>query len=176
MVRPRVAGPTDEAPYSRSLQKAFSTQSSIASVRKPTATMATSPDWGHLVLDRKGNLYGTTYLGAAHDQNICPWGCGVVFKLTPEGKETVLYSFCAQTNCTDGAQPYGGLVLDEKGNLYGTTVGGGAYNNGKSCYGIGCGVVFKLTPKGKRASPPPLLSSRQWQLHGRSDSAGRVST
>jgi uncharacterized repeat protein (TIGR03803 family) len=107
------------------------------------------PRLGNLVLDRKGNLYGTTYLGAAHDQNICPWGCGVVFKLTPEGKETVLYSFCAQTNCTDGAQPYGGLVLDEKGNLYGTTVGGGAYNNGKSCYGIGCGVVFKLTPKGK---------------------------
>jgi uncharacterized repeat protein (TIGR03803 family) len=93
-----------------------------------------------LVFDQKGNLYGTTFYGGDD-------GYGVVFKLTPEGKETVLYSFCVQNNCTDGAEPSGGLVFDQTGNLYGTTLEGGA---SKDCpYGGGCGVVFKLTPKGK---------------------------
>jgi uncharacterized repeat protein (TIGR03803 family) len=95
-----------------------------------------------LIFDLKGNLYGTTYSGGDHDYcgNNRGAGCGVVFKLTPEGKETVLYSFCAQTNCTDGAGPAAGLIFDQRGNLYGTTDAGGAY---------GYGVVFKLTPKGK---------------------------
>jgi uncharacterized repeat protein (TIGR03803 family) len=88
-----------------------------------------------LVFDQKGNLYGTTLFGGAHAA-----GAGVVFKLTPEGRETVLYSFCAQTNCTDGQSPSGGLVLDLKGILYGTTEFGGAYTGG---------VVFKVTPEGK---------------------------
>ena len=68
-----------------------------------------------LVFDQKGNLYGTTFYGGDD-------GYGVVFKLTPEGKETVLYSFCVQNNCTDGAEPSGGLVFDQTGNLYGTTL------------------------------------------------------
>jgi uncharacterized repeat protein (TIGR03803 family) len=90
-----------------------------------------------MVLDQKGNLYGTTPLGGAD-------GAGVVFRLTPEGKETVLYSFCAHNNCTDGYGSVAGLVFDQKGNIYGTTEYGGAGD----CYG-GCGVVFKLTPKDK---------------------------
>jgi uncharacterized repeat protein (TIGR03803 family) len=85
-----------------------------------------------LVFDQEGNLYGTTNKGGAYND-------GAVFKLTPKGKETVLYSFCAQNNCTDGAFPYAGLVFDQEGNLYGTTFGGGAYENG---------TVFKLTPEG----------------------------
>jgi len=88
-----------------------------------------------LVFDEKGNLYGTTRSGGAY-------GAGVVFRLTPEGKETVLYSFCAQSKCADGYYPAAGLVFDQKGNLYGTAEYGGAYNGG---------VVFKLTPKGKYA-------------------------
>lgn len=83
-----------------------------------------------LTVDQNGNLYGTTTGGGMR-------GAGVVFKLTPKGKETVLYNFCAQTNCADGANPYAGLVLDQKGNLYGTTYFGGAY---------GSGTAFKLTP------------------------------
>jgi len=86
------------------------------------------------VFDQKGNLYGTTFFGGAHD-DCNGYGCGVVFKVTPEGKETVLHSFCTQNNCTDGARTVAGVVLDQKGNLYGTTAGGGAY---------GEGVVFKL--------------------------------
>jgi uncharacterized repeat protein (TIGR03803 family) len=97
-----------------------------------------------LVLDQKGNLYGTTAYGGAH-------GGGVVFKLTPEGKYTVLHSFCQLGYpCTDGTAPQGGLVLDQKGNLYGTTLLGGAVTAYCSDVGYGCGVVFKLTPKGKK--------------------------
>jgi uncharacterized repeat protein (TIGR03803 family) len=106
-----------------------------------------------LVLDEKGNLYGTTFSGGANNSNSCygyfEYGCGVVFKLTPNGKETVLYSFCPQyPSCTDGASPFAGLVLDPKGNLYGTTWLGGN-NNPCDTGGEGCGVVFKLTPEGE---------------------------
>jgi uncharacterized repeat protein (TIGR03803 family) len=86
-----------------------------------------------LIFDRKGDVYGTTLEGGAR-------GSGVVFKLTPEGDYSVLYNFCVLNGCTDGGYPAAGLVFDQKGNLYGTTVSGGA--NGQ-------GVVFKLTPKGK---------------------------
>jgi len=98
-----------------------------------------------LVFDQKGNLFGTTYYGGTFKVGWCTYGCGTIFKLTPKGKETVLYNFCAQGgyNCTDGRHPYAGLVFDQKGNLYGTTVAGGA--DYESC-GSGCGVVFKLTP------------------------------
>jgi uncharacterized repeat protein (TIGR03803 family) len=87
-----------------------------------------------LVRDSGGNLYGTTYSGGVGSS-------GTVFKLTPSGHLTTLYSF---TGLTDGGFPWGGLVLDAKGNLYGTTTSGG----GGSCSG-GCGVIFKVAPKGK---------------------------
>jgi len=91
---------------------------------------------GGLVFDQKGNLYGTTFEGGIS----CYLGCGVVFKLTPQGKETVLYRFCAETNCTDGEFPLGSMVIDKEGNLYGTT-----YQGGANAYG----TVFRLTPDGK---------------------------
>jgi uncharacterized repeat protein (TIGR03803 family) len=99
-----------------------------------------------VILDQKGNLYGTTVEGGASGD--CPYsgGCGVVFKLTPKGKETVLYTFCAQTNCADGFGPSGGLIFDQKENLYGTTQSGGAHCTQAPYV---CGVVFKLTQKGK---------------------------
>jgi uncharacterized repeat protein (TIGR03803 family) len=99
--------------------------------------------YGGLVFDQEGNLYGTTLGGGSSDTE-CDnnEGCGVVFKLTPQGEETVLYSFCAQTDCTDGAEPYAGLTFDPEGNLYGTTYYGGAK---------GDGVVFKLAPTGEQS-------------------------
>ncbi len=108
---------------------------------KSDCTDGSSPSAG-LIFDSRGNLYGTTYSGGSSSG--CSSGCGVVFRLTPEGKETVLYSFCAKNNCTDGALPESALLFDQKGNLYGTTSGGGSSNCSS-----GCGVVFKLTPKGK---------------------------
>jgi uncharacterized repeat protein (TIGR03803 family) len=99
--------------------------------------MARSPTRG-LVFDQKGNLYGTAAEGGAYNS----YG-GVVFKLTPNGKETVLHSFCALTNCADGWGPLAGLIFDQKGSRYGTTEAGGAHSYG---------TVFKLTPKERRQS------------------------
>jgi uncharacterized repeat protein (TIGR03803 family) len=89
-----------------------------------------------LIFDPDGNLYGTTFGGGGL------FGGGTVFKLAPNGRESVLHSFCFRTNCVDGAQP-AGLVFDFAGNLYGTTESGGD----QGCFsGDGCGIVFKLTP------------------------------
>ncbi len=86
-----------------------------------------------------GNLYGTT-------SDYGPNGDGTVFKITPSGALTTLYSFCSQPGCTDGRDPYAALVLGGDGNLYGTTVSGGAA--GFCASSDGCGTVFKITPSG----------------------------
>jgi uncharacterized repeat protein (TIGR03803 family) len=92
--------------------------------------------YGRVILDKLGNIYGTTSAGGAHN-------LGVVFKLTPSGTETVLHSFSGGK--TDGFYPYAGLVLDAAGNLYGTTTQGG-YS--EFCEGGGCGTVFRVTATG----------------------------
>jgi uncharacterized repeat protein (TIGR03803 family) len=88
-----------------------------------------------LIFDSAGNLYGTTYYGGGTG---CGYGCGAVYKPAPNPDgtwtETVLHSFMG----TDGRNPYGGLISDASGNLYGTTQYGGA--------SAGYGVVFKLAP------------------------------
>jgi uncharacterized repeat protein (TIGR03803 family) len=82
-------------------------------------------------MDKTGNLYGTTIDGGTG----CD--CGVVYKLAPQAsskwKYTVLHTFVG----SDGAQPDANLILDDKGNLYGTTAVGGT---------AGAGVAFELTP------------------------------
>jgi uncharacterized repeat protein (TIGR03803 family) len=102
---------------------------------------------GGLVVDAAGDLYGTAEFGG--DLTCASgggFGCGIVFKLDTSGQLTALYKF---TGGADGAEPRGGLVLDEEGNLYGTTVQGG---NSSACsvppYFLGCGTVFKLDPSG----------------------------
>jgi len=94
---------------------------------------------GSLVRDSAGNLYGTTSAGG--DPNC---SCGTVFKLHTNGVLTVLHRF---TGKPDGAYPYAGLVLDRKGNLYGTTQHGGLPC--KFNFGQECGVVFKVDASGK---------------------------
>jgi uncharacterized repeat protein (TIGR03803 family) len=94
-----------------------------------------------LVRDPAGNLYGTTVFGGDLSGCFVGSGCGVVFKVDPAGKETVLYSF---TGAADGGFPEAGLVLDEDGNLYGTTNIGGDLSCAPG-FVSGCGVVFKLT-------------------------------
>ncbi len=94
---------------------------------------------GGLVMDASGKLYGTTAYGG--DTSCINYqGCGVVFELDTAGNETVLLTFAL----FDGATPYGSLVLDKSGNLYGTTVAGGR----GSCGGPDCGTVFKVNEKG----------------------------
>ncbi len=90
---------------------------------------------GILILDKAGNIYGTTPGGGDPNCTTANQGCGVVFKIDTHGKETILHSFLAP----EGGLPYAGLVLDAAGNLYGTTSGFAAYN---------WGSIFKLDKKG----------------------------
>jgi uncharacterized repeat protein (TIGR03803 family) len=91
--------------------------------------------FGGLIRDPAGDLYGTTEIGG--DLN-CepPYGCGTVFKIDSTGNETTLHIF---TGGSDGANPYGSLVGDAAGNLYGTTSQGGPSDSG---------TVFKLDTNG----------------------------
>jgi uncharacterized repeat protein (TIGR03803 family) len=89
-------------------------------------------------LDKAGNLYGATGDGGGRAN------AGVVYKLSPEGRETVIYSFAGGP--TDGEGPADGVVLDAAGNIYGATFAGGAGNYG---------TVYKLTPSGQE----PILHS-----------------
>ncbi len=99
------------------------------------ATTAMSTFANGVIKDSAGNLYGTTSEGGYYSG-----GTGVVFKVAPDGPETVLYTFCSQNACSDGANPMASLIKDNAGNLYGTTWAGGS-----SCQ---CGVVFKLALDG----------------------------
>jgi uncharacterized repeat protein (TIGR03803 family) len=95
-----------------------------------------------VILDASGNLYGTTEVRG--DVSACGLfhGCGVVYKLNPSGKETVLHTF---KGGLDGRQPqWGNLFRDKAGNLFDTTLYGGL-----SIYDLGGGVVYKVTKTGK---------------------------
>src|SRR5271166_6440396 len=85
-----------------------------------------------LAFDASRKLYGTTAAGGNG-------GWGTVFELQPGSSnwtEAVLYDFCSQSGCTDGADPKAGLVIGQSGELYGTAAGGT----------YGGGVIYKLTP------------------------------
>ena len=92
-----------------------------------------------VILDSLGNLYGTTSSGGLTGVGCSSTGCGVVFELSPPSRQggswtyTVLYRFSSP----GPYYPIGGMVLDETGNLYGTTKSGGA---------AGAGTVFELSP------------------------------
>jgi uncharacterized repeat protein (TIGR03803 family) len=97
-----------------------------------------------LIIDRAGNLYGTTYAGGANS-------AGTIFKMTPNFAVTLLHSFCSQANCADGMFPTAGLVMDKAGILYGTTSGGGANREG---------TVFQLAPDGAETTLHSLCQDK----------------
>lgn len=102
-----------------------------------------------LIRDSAGNLYGTAQYGGGGPScfGFPYYGCGAVFEMAPDGIETVLYGFCptGKQPCADGADPFGGLVRDGSGNLYGTTSKGGR----TGCGSEGCGVAFEVRHGGK---------------------------
>jgi len=136
---------------------------------------------GTMTLGNDGNLYGVTWFGGAN--KFCPTGCGTLFRITPTGKLTTLYTFCTQSGCLDGANP-DGLALGIDGNLYGTTLAGGV---NATCKGGGCGTVFQFTPTGKLTTlysfcsqatcadgsqPNPVLQASDGNLYGTAQGNG----
>lgn len=133
---------------------------------------------GRLLLYGKGEIYGTTVSGG-NTTGICNYayagdvGCGAVFKLTPPTQideawvETVLYRFYTDSQGAenDGANPNGGLMLDNKGNLYGTTLGGGD---------IGWGTIFALTPRSNNSWSESVLYRFQDNNDGSQPRTGLV--
>jgi uncharacterized repeat protein (TIGR03803 family) len=119
-----------------------------------------------LILDAGGNLYGTTSYGTGSG---CRATCGVVFKVTPSGTETILHKF----NFKEGYRPVAPVIMDADGNLYGTTTSGGTYGN-KACDHSGCGTVFELTPTKKRWTETILHSFDQNGTDGINPGGGLV--
>jgi uncharacterized repeat protein (TIGR03803 family) len=130
------------------------------------AQLPDCPDGSHpvapLVLATDGDLYGTTKYGG---NSGCPdfYNCGTIFKITPNGTLTTIYTFCSQSECADGGNPDAGLVQATNGDLYGTTFFGGS----NRYYTLVGGTVFKITPDGVFHELVQLLSAKRllrWRL------------
>jgi uncharacterized repeat protein (TIGR03803 family) len=91
---------------------------------------------GVLVQGPDGNFYGTTYRGGTTNNN------GSVFKITPTGVYSLLYSFKFSSGYLDAQLPEAGLTLGTDGNFYGVTTAGGTKNGG---------AIFKITPAGSES-------------------------
>jgi uncharacterized repeat protein (TIGR03803 family) len=98
-----------------------------------------------LIQASDGNLYGSAEQGG--DYQNCVYGCGTLFKITPGGAFSTLYSFCPHWPCSDGTLPSSSLLQATDGNLYGSTLAGGV---GSCDYSgdPGCGTIFKITMGG----------------------------
>src|ERR1035438_3374497 len=103
-----------------------------------------------------GDFYGTTGAGGANEY-------GTIFKITPGGTLTTLYTFCSQTDCTDGALPYAGLVQDTDGDCYGTTwVGGSNITDDGTVFRLSVGLgpfVKPRPPYGKVGAAVKILGT-----------------
>jgi uncharacterized repeat protein (TIGR03803 family) len=115
-----------------------------------------------LVEGTDGNLYGTTVNGGYSWPGM--GSGGTVFKITPSGTLTTLYKFCSQgpSYCPDGGGPYGGLILGQDGNFYGTTEWGGTN---------AAGTIFEITPSGELTTLYTFCS-----MSGCSDGGGPFGT
>jgi uncharacterized repeat protein (TIGR03803 family) len=110
-----------------------------------------------LVQAADGNLYGTTDQGGNGH-------AGTVFRITLGGKLATLYTFCRLKDCTNGSSPRTPLVQATNGNLYGTTIFGGA-----NCPSEICGTIFEITPSGKLSTlysfcSQPNCTDGEWPM------------
>jgi uncharacterized repeat protein (TIGR03803 family) len=128
-----------------------------------------------VIRDAEGNLYGTTLIGG--DLSACSLnGCGVVFKLSKTGKETVLYRF---KGAPDGADPVAGVIRDAKGNLYGTTYSGGVSNVGTAFELSWMGketVLFSFENNARDGYSPRagVIQDTEGNLYGATADGGRI--
>jgi uncharacterized repeat protein (TIGR03803 family) len=131
----------------------------------PQAAVTIGPD---------GAIYGTTVYGGAFGCSL-GYGCGIVFKLTPGASichtsqchwtETIIYDF-AEEGPNGTSTPYGGVIFDDAGNLYGTTFAGGVGICARAC-----GVVYKLSQSNGAWTLTPL-----YDFTGGDDGASPMST
>jgi uncharacterized repeat protein (TIGR03803 family) len=138
---------------------------------------------GGLVFDLAGNLYGVTYSGGGVGLRICgQGGCGTVFRLTPQKSglwsQTTLYRF---QGLDDGANPTANLILDSKGNLFGSARYGGAsnYNYGGVVYEISPvahgwreSVLYTFTGNDDGGNPGPIISDGAGNFYGTTAAGG----
>lgn len=132
-----------------------------------------------LAMDKAGNLYGMSPFGGDTNCGTDELGCGLLYKLTQTGVNTVIHVFKG----ADGIDPEGGLVADIDGSLYGTTVAGGILScsspeEGRYHPNKGCGTIYKLdrsgkftvlhrfTGKGDGSAPLGLIQDPQGNLYG----------
>jgi len=125
-----------------------------------------------LTLGTDGNFYGTTYGGGASNRY------GTIFKITPAGNLTTLYSFCSQSNCSDGSFPYAPPIQGADGNFYGTTAGIGELP--PTAYKITSSGTFTLLatlPRPRECikscgSKAPLLEGTGGDFYGTTEAGG----
>lgn len=100
---------------------------------------------GRPTMDAAGNIFGTTVLGGSGSGLVCSQtgfnfpGCGVAFEYSSTGTYSVIHSFCSKRNCADGLMPFGGLIVDASGTLYGST------NDEYYDFYLGHGEIFSLS-------------------------------
>lgn len=98
-----------------------------------------------LVQGIDGNFYGAAFYGGNPNCSFNLIGCGVIFKMSPNGRLVTLYRFCSQASCPDGAYPAAGLIQATDGDFYGTTSDPVICND----YSKPCGTVFKINSTGR---------------------------
>jgi uncharacterized repeat protein (TIGR03803 family) len=109
---------------------------------QPNCTDGAAPN--AVILATDGNFYGTTFTGGNQAPSCSTYGCGTIFKITPAGELTTLYSFCALANCADGSVPQAPLTQGTDGMFYGSTAAGGATSK-CSDGSQGCGTLFSFS-------------------------------
>lgn len=127
-----------------------------------------------LVRDAAGNFYGTTGAGGGSG---CDVGCGVIYKIDPAGNETILHAFLGYT--ADGAGPNSNLIIDQSGNLYGTTSSGGAFSAG-IIYELSSAGVYTILHSfnGKSGGADPqtgVIRDSKGNLYGTTYAGGKIS-